>query len=39
MAPEPSVRASPATEAEWHTRAQLSVLLVPKHVRTIFCTR
>ena len=30
MAPEPSVVASPETVAEWHTRAQLSTLLVPK---------
>ena len=30
--------ARPATEALWHTRAQLSVLLLPKQVRTIFCT-
>ena len=38
IAPEPSVFARPATVAEWHTRAQLSVLFVPKQVRTIFCT-
>ena len=36
IAPDPNVIASPETEAEWHTRAQLSTLLVPKAQRTIF---
>ncbi len=39
MAPEPSVMARPATVGAWHTRAQLSTLLVPKAARAIFCSR
>ena len=38
-APEPIVSISAATELAWHRRVQWSTLLVPKPVRTIFCTR
>ena len=35
----PNVLPSPYPVGEWHTRAQVSVLLLPKAVRVSFCTR
>ncbi len=34
----PNVAFSPKPVGEWHTRAQVSTLLLPNAVRTIFCT-
>ena len=38
-AAEPMPSMSAATEDAWHSRVQWSTLLVPKPVRTSFCTR
>ena len=38
-ADSPRVVFSPYPVGEWHTRAQVSTLLLPNAARTIFCTR
>ena len=35
----PKVLERPKPVGEWHTRAQVSMLLLPNPARTIFCTR
>ena len=38
-ADSPSVVFKPKPVGEWQTRAQVSILLLPKPARTIFCTK
>ncbi len=38
-ADSPSVAFRPKPVGEWHTRAQVSTLLLPNAARTSFCTR